>query len=119
MAGLPDRSKWYSVSLSIPFPAPENATLVKRVVEVDKPLRPSELSRELTLDGSTLVANFRAATVAQARVALDHFLSDVELVVQTMHTFGPEDIVGAGRTKTEPTAPSLEVGLMGSWEGAR
>ncbi|BGP45446.1 hypothetical protein JCM10450v2_001265 [Rhodotorula kratochvilovae] len=94
MASTPDRSQWHSLSLKIPFPSADNATLVKRVIEVDKPLRPSELTRELTVEGPVLVCDFRAATVAQARVALDHFLSDVELVVQTMHSFGPPEVVG-------------------------
>jgi hypothetical protein len=43
-------------SLSIPFPSPDNATLVKRVVEVDKPLKPSELERHLEVQGNLLVA---------------------------------------------------------------
>ncbi|GAA6057919.1 hypothetical protein JCM3770_002207 [Rhodotorula araucariae] len=116
MAGTPDRSQWHSLTLKIPFPSTNNATLVKRVVEVDKPLRPNELTRELAVDGSVLLCEFRAATVAQARVALDHFLSDVELVVQTMHSFGPPEVVGERSAKGGPDAPSLEVGLMGTWE---
>lgn len=71
-------------------------------------------------------SSFRAATVAQARVALDHFLSDVELVVQTLHRFAPHHDddpapapapAAAGTERTD--APSLEVGLEGSWEGVR
>lgn len=61
-------------------------------------------------------STFLARTVAQARVALDHALSDIQLVVQTMHNFGPEDVIGqAGKEKEGEEAPSLEVGLEGSW----
>jgi len=54
--------------------------------------------------------------VSQARVALDHTLSDIQLVVQTMHQFGPEDQYGDPNQKKEEAA-SIEVGLKGSWEG--
>lgn len=105
---------------------------------MDQPLRPSELSRTLTVTDSSLVvyvfipplraslsltpcypscSDFRARTIAQARVALDHALSDIQLVVQTMHKFAPKeqkDGEEGGLKLLE--APSLEVGLMGSWE---
>ncbi|TNY23228.1 transcription factor Pcc1-domain-containing protein [Rhodotorula diobovata] len=121
-----DRSHWHSLSLRIPLPSPDQARILQRVIQVDKPLRPSQLERHLSLDGHVLVASFRAATVAQARVALDHFLSDVELVVQTLHRFAPHHDddpapapapAAAGNERTD--APSLEVGLEGSWEGVR
>ncbi|ORY80300.1 transcription factor Pcc1-domain-containing protein [Leucosporidium creatinivorum] len=115
MSDSADRSTWHNVALTIPFPSPANAELVKRVVEVDKPLRPSELSRTLTVDGSSLIVDFRARTVAQARVALDHCLSDIQLVVQTMHKFAPKAERDEEGEK-EPEAPSLEVGLKGSWD---
>ena len=54
--------------------------------------------------------------MSQARVALDHTLSDIQLVVQTMHQFGPEDQYGDPNQKKEEAA-SIEVGLKGSWEG--
>ena len=136
-----------SSSLRIPLPSPDTALLVKRVIDVDKPLRPRELTRDLTLEGPVLVAfvllsssscllplsseltlaptrlarsSFRAASVAQARVALDHFLSDVELVVQTLDRFAPADSAAApGSKEPRADAPSLEVGLEGSWEGVR
>ncbi|GAA5925031.1 hypothetical protein JCM3775_006346 [Rhodotorula graminis] len=118
MPTTPDQFNWHSLSLRIPLPSPDAAILVKRVIDVDKPLRPRELSRTLTLDGPVLVASFRAATVAQARVALDHFLSDVELVVQTMDRFAPSPSHAHAAPPTAD-APSLEVGLEGSWEGVR
>ncbi|GAA5998600.1 hypothetical protein JCM5350_005061 [Sporobolomyces pararoseus] len=107
---------WHAISMKIPFPTTANARLVKQVVEVDKPLRPSELKRSLEVEDTSLVVTFLARTVAQARVALDHALSDIQLVVQTMHNFGPEDVIGqAGKEKEGEEAPSLEVGLEGSW----
>ncbi|CEQ42945.1 SPOSA6832_04826, partial [Sporobolomyces salmonicolor] len=120
MVAPADTTNWHTVSITIPFPASAHALLVKQVIEVDKPLRPSELTRALEVHDTELVVTFRARTVAQARVALDHALSDIQLVVQTMHTFGPKEMLGdqQGRGRVEE-APSLEVGLMGSWEGMK
>ena len=59
-----------------------------------------------------------AANVTQARVALDHLLSDLQLVVQTMSRFGAEG-KGGDATGRTPSEPSLEVGLMGSWQGVQ
>ncbi|GAA5917123.1 hypothetical protein JCM5296_001203 [Sporobolomyces johnsonii] len=120
MGAPADTTNWHTVSITIPFPSSANALLVKRVIEVDKPLRPSELTRALEVQDTELVVTFRARTVAQARVALDHALSDIQLVVQTMHKFGPKEMLGdkEGGGQVEE-APSLEVGLMGSWEGMK
>ncbi|GAA5862527.1 hypothetical protein JCM1840_004213 [Sporobolomyces johnsonii] len=120
MVAPADTINWHTVSITIPFPSSANALLVKRVIEVDKPLRPSELTRALEVQDTELVVTFRARTVAQTRVALDHALSDIQLVVQTMHKFGPKEMLGdkEGGGQVEE-APSLEVGLMGSWEGMK
>ncbi|GAA5981408.1 hypothetical protein JCM10908_004100 [Rhodotorula pacifica] len=115
MDGAPDRPGWHTITLTIPFPSPENATLVKRVIEVDKPLRPSELTRSMQVEGANLTVSLAAANVTQARVALDHLLSDIQLVTQTMARFGTSE-AATGRT---PSEPSLEVGLMGSWQGVQ
>ncbi|GAA6059370.1 hypothetical protein JCM10212_003268 [Sporobolomyces blumeae] len=116
-----DTTGWHNVTVSIPFPSADNARLVQQVIEVDKPLRPTELKRKLKVQDSSLVVTFLARTVAQARVALDHALSDIQLVVQTMHNFGPSQMLGdepaGGVTAAE--APSLEVGLMGSWDSLK
>lgn len=55
----------------------------------------------------------RAKTVALARVALDHILSDAQLVVKTMHTFSPTK---RGDASTGGDEPTIEVGLRGEWE---
>ncbi|GAA6013360.1 hypothetical protein JCM11491_006366 [Sporobolomyces phaffii] len=110
-----DPSTWHNVSIKIPFPTAANALLVKQVIEVDPVLRPSELKRSLEVQDASLVVTFLARTVAQARVALDHALSDIQLVVQTMHNFGPKEMLGETRTAQGEEAPTLEVGLEGSW----
>lgn len=61
-------------------------------------------------------SSVQALTVSQARVALDHLLSDIQLVVQTMHQFGPKEQYG-DEVVNKGEAASIEVGLKGSWEG--
>lgn len=46
---------------------------------------------------------------------MDHCLSDIQLVVQTMHKFAP--VKPAPEHEVEE-AESLEVGLRGSWGGS-
>ncbi|GAA5858608.1 hypothetical protein JCM5353_004515, partial [Sporobolomyces roseus] len=55
MAPANDPTAWHNISIKIPFPSAANATLVKQVIEVDKPLRPSELKRSLEVVDSSLV----------------------------------------------------------------
>ena len=93
---------------AIPFPTQELAEIARRVISVDKELKPALVDRQLTVNGSDLIAyaanaarfgqsltyrfcrTFRAVSVRQARVALDHFFSDVELVSDTMLQLGPD-----------------------------
>ncbi|SGY95829.1 BQ5605_C036g11519 [Microbotryum silenes-dioicae] len=100
--------------MTVPFPTAADATLLQRVVSVDQLLRPSELSRRVCVEAASLHIEFIAHSVRQARVALDHCLSDIQMVVQTMRKFGPEAAVDG----IEADA-SIEVGLRGSWEGAQ
>ncbi|SCV68068.1 BQ2448_189 [Microbotryum intermedium] len=100
-------------SVTIPFPTAADATLVQRVVSVDPILRPSELVRKMSVEAALLHIVFTAQSVRQARVALDHCLSDIKVVVQTMREFGPESAVD------RKADASIEVGLNGSWEGVQ
>ncbi|KAM0753390.1 hypothetical protein T439DRAFT_197228 [Meredithblackwellia eburnea MCA 4105] len=111
----PDTSKWHKVTISIPFPTTTDAELVKRVIEVDKPLRPKEVFRRILVKGSSLEVEHQATTVSQIRVVMDHCLADIQLIIQTMNKFAP--LPQSSRPAVEE-APSLEVGLKGSWGGA-
>ena len=123
----------------MPFPSVELAETARQVLSVDQPLRPSEQHHAYSVESHNLImcaclvsdfagvpqltfprckSDVRAKTVSLARVALDHILSDAQLVVQTMHTFAPSKAAGASsagkdRALAEPT---IEVGLRGEWE---
>jgi len=90
-----DPSTWHNVKVDIPFPSPEQATTARRVLEVDKPVKSHMIIRTLSTEGSNLIASFSSLTVRQARVALDHFLSDVGLVVETISELGPPSLTDA------------------------
>jgi hypothetical protein len=42
------------------------------------------------VDAHTLESEFKAVSVRQGRVALDHFLVDVSMVVETIEELGPD-----------------------------
>ncbi|KAM0793794.1 hypothetical protein ACM66B_001210 [Microbotryomycetes sp. NB124-2] len=113
---MSDTSQWHTVTVQVPLPTPEQATNLQRVIQVDPVLKPTELSRQLDVVNSSLVITLKARTVAQARVALDHTLSDVELIVETMSKFGPTSQGGLAGNELA-TDQSLEVGLKGQWQG--
>ncbi|KAG8924935.1 hypothetical protein FRC00_004523 [Tulasnella sp. 408] len=70
----------------------EHATIVKRVIDVDKELQSHVVKRTLTTEGNILVATFKTLTVRLARLTLNSFLENVDLVVRTLSEFA-EDAV--------------------------
>lgn len=59
------------------------------------------------------LSEFKTSSVRHLRVALDHCLSEIQLIVQTMHKFSPDRSLEEGKAEEE----SIEIGLMGSWGG--
>jgi hypothetical protein len=62
----------------------------------------------------TTYSTYRAVSVRQARVALDHFFSDVQLVTDTINEFEPEKVKlrqeQAAQTAVEQQESQVEVG---------
>ncbi|KAH9994888.1 hypothetical protein BJV77DRAFT_1066602 [Russula vinacea] len=65
-------------------PSPQNS------IEVDQELQPHAVIRELTLDGDDLLATFYTLTVRLARLTLNSFLENVDLVVRTIGQFADD-----------------------------
>lgn len=120
---------------SVPFPNEQLAQTARQVLAVDKPLRPSEQYHAFSVDQSTLKmydspicaclcrselkpasSQVKAKTVALARVALDHILSDAQLIVETMHSFAPSNEAGGTKESMLSKESTLEVGLRGAWQ---
>ncbi|KAG9051089.1 hypothetical protein FS837_012597 [Tulasnella sp. UAMH 9824] len=68
----------------------EHATIVKRVIDVDKELQSHVVKRILTTEGNVLVATFKTLTVRLARLTLNSFLENVDLVVRTLSEFAED-----------------------------
>ena len=94
-------------SVRIPFANPKHASIAKQVIEVDQELQPHAVIRELTLDGDVLLAyvrhrhalscrsivrhsTFYTLTVRLARLTLNSFLENVDLVVRTIGQFADD-----------------------------
>jgi len=77
-------------SVRIPFVNPKHASIAKQVIEVDRELQPHAVRRELSLDGNVLIATFSTLTVRLARLTLNAFLENVDLVVRTIGQFADD-----------------------------
>ncbi|KAI0001480.1 transcription factor Pcc1-domain-containing protein [Russula compacta] len=81
---------WHKISIRIPFANPRHASIAKQVIEVDRELQSHVVIRELTLDGDVLVATFSTLTVRLARLTLNSFLENIDLVVRTISQFADD-----------------------------
>jgi len=83
-------SDWHTVTLEIPFASTKHASIAKRVIEVDPELNPQAVKRELSVQDNRLIATFRTLTVRLARLTVNAFLENVDLVVRTIEHFGQD-----------------------------
>ncbi|KAF9451869.1 transcription factor Pcc1, partial [Macrolepiota fuliginosa MF-IS2] len=77
-------------TVEIPFVSSKHALIAKQVIDVDKELQPQAVKRELSVDGNKLIAKFDTLTVRLARLTVNAFLENVDLVVRTLETFGED-----------------------------
>ncbi|KAF9048536.1 CTAG/Pcc1 family [Panaeolus papilionaceus] len=82
-------SSWHSITIDVPFACHEHAVITKRVIEVDAELQPHAVKRELSVQGDVLTATFQTLTARLARLTVNAFLENVELVVRTIEHFAP------------------------------
>ncbi|KAF8813305.1 transcription factor Pcc1 [Phlegmacium glaucopus] len=83
-------SDWHTISVEIPFASAKHASIAKQVIEVDAELSPQAVKRELSIEDNKLIATFHTLTVRLARLTLNAFLENVDLVVRTIDQFGAE-----------------------------
>ncbi|KAF9485174.1 transcription factor Pcc1 [Pholiota conissans] len=79
---------WHTITVEIPFASSKHASIAKQVIEVDAELQPHAVKRELSLQDNKLIATFHTLTVRLARLTLNAFLENVDLVVRTIEEFG-------------------------------
>ncbi|KAL4072679.1 transcription factor Pcc1-domain-containing protein [Scleroderma yunnanense] len=74
----------------IPFVNNQHAAIAKQVIEVDAELQKDAVKRTLTVEDNQLVAKFDTLTVRLARLTVNSFLENVDLVVRTIGEFADE-----------------------------
>jgi len=83
-------STWHTVTVRIPFASAKHATIAKQVIEVDAELQPHAVERTLTVEDDILIATFKTLTIRLARLTVNGFLENVDLVVRTLGDFGED-----------------------------
>ncbi|KAI0322746.1 transcription factor Pcc1-domain-containing protein [Amylostereum chailletii] len=86
----PPPPDWHTITVRIPFATPHHASIAKQVIEVDRELQPHAVERALVVEDAVLIATFSTLTVRLARLTLNAFLENVDLVVRTIAEFGDE-----------------------------
>jgi len=81
---------WHTVTVRIPFASSKHASITKQVIEVDAELQAKAVKRELTTEDETLVATFTCLTIRLARLTVNSFLENVELIIRTLGEFGQD-----------------------------
>ncbi|KAG7451256.1 Pcc1-domain-containing protein [Guyanagaster necrorhizus] len=81
---------WHIISVQIPFASHQHAVIAKEAIEVDPELQPQAVKRTLSVEGSILTAHFETLTVRLARLTINSFLENVDLVVRTLEHFGED-----------------------------
>ena len=93
--------------MRIPFASVKHALIAKQAIEVDVELQPHAVERFLAVEGDTLIAyaidlvdfviilnyrtrTFKTLTIRLARLTVNGFLENVDLVVQTLAEFGED-----------------------------
>ncbi|KAI8924213.1 CTAG/Pcc1 family [Entophlyctis helioformis] len=78
----------HELTIRIPFGDVQFATYAQQALAVDKELRPSQVSKALTVDGDTLVVTFHAVSVRMLRTSVSSFLEFANLAARTLAEFG-------------------------------
>jgi len=85
---LPIRNHANCGSLKIPFPSPVLASQALQILSPDKELREDQVKRTLSIDGTDLRVKFECVSARMARVSVNAFLENLDLVVSSMSELG-------------------------------
>lgn len=73
-----------TVALRIPFPTSELADIAKQALEPDSEVKPLEVQRTFTVHDKILHVDFTCVSARMARVSLQAFFDNIEVVIRTM-----------------------------------
>jgi EKC/KEOPS complex subunit PCC1/LAGE3 len=86
MSSNPD---WHTITIRIPFASAKHAEIALQAIQVDPELQPHAVKRTLSVEDDVLIATFDTLTVRLARLTVNAYLENVDLVVRTLQEFGP------------------------------
>ena len=78
----------FASSLIIPFPSPLLASQALQILSPDKELKENLVKRVLSVDGTELHADFECVSARMARISVNSFLENVDLVLSSMAELG-------------------------------
>jgi len=83
-------ANWHQLTVKIPLTSSRHANIVKKVIEVDSELQPHAVKRDLVVEDTMLIATFSTQTIRLARLTVNSFLENVDLVIRTLGEYGDE-----------------------------
>ncbi|KAF8532201.1 CTAG/Pcc1 family [Gautieria morchelliformis] len=77
-------------TVKVPFASATHAEIARRVLQVDAELQPNFVKKSLATEGDQLIASFSTLTIRLARLTLNAFLDNLDLVTRTLGEFADE-----------------------------
>jgi len=74
----------------VPFSSAKHALIAMQAIQVDAELQPHAVKRALSVQDDVLIATFDTLTVRLARLTVNSYLENVDLVVRTLQEFGDD-----------------------------
>lgn len=74
----------HKVTVRIPFPNHELAVIAKSALEPDTEIKAAQVQKAFTIDGVNLIVCFEADSARMARVSLQAFFDNIEVIVRAM-----------------------------------
>lgn len=72
------------VAVVLPFPSAKLADIAKQALEPDSEVKPLEVQRTFRTEGASLHVEFTCVSARMARVSLQAFLDNVEVIIRAM-----------------------------------
>lgn len=71
--------------MKIPFPSATLADIAKQALEPDSEVKPLEVQKTFLVVDDVLCVEFRCVSTRMARVSLQAFFDNLEVIVRAMH----------------------------------
>ncbi|KAJ6609231.1 CTAG/Pcc1 family [Mycena sp. CBHHK59/15] len=82
--------EWHTITIRVPLASSKHALIAMQAIQVDAELQPHAVKRTLSVEDDVLIATFDTLTVRLARLTVNAYLENIDLVVRTLQAFGAE-----------------------------